>query len=275
MKKKKLLMALGIVTALAAHTAHVSAQDMLRPVVTGATRGEKQSDFLSDAALTRGKGGTSTVDVQLIKYYVDYGYNRSLPLWVGTSLPTSSRIDKDKVVDTLLSPTGGLIYAAFTPTGEDGKVLRQWREYEPGTTAPPDGICSFEKNNEQGNGCFWWYRVGAKVGEAPTNTNNDSTRFFAGYAGIGGHFQFPVYEADHKTGAGVALAGMSLNAGVIGDAKKLEFAFGQRPKSVYLTLDLDTRIQILKQFSFKAGWTLANTDRRIGKRAFMSFQLEH
>lgn len=272
-----LVFAFNLACVFSVFSAPLFAQDMLRPVAPKAQLTALEASVgqgpsaLTDAALTTGKG-TSTADIQLVQYWLDYGYKRSIPFWLGTSLPTNSKIDKNTVVDSLLSPTGGLLYLGVTPTDDEGKLMRQWRGY---TGSPPaEGICYFAKDNTQGNGCFWWYRYGAKVSQTPVNANNDTQYFPAAYAGLGGHVQFPITNADHQTGAGLALAGLSINAGLI-DASKLEFAFGRRPSSAFLTADAELKIQIDKQFSIKGGATLGNTNHLIGTRAFLTFKFEH
>lgn len=218
---------------------------------------------LKQAALSAGKG-SPTLDLQLAQYYFQYGKDLYMPFSIGTALPANSKLDKDTVIDSLLSYKGGLLFVGLTPANTKGEVFRRLEG--------PKGLCEFDADSP--NGCFSWYRLGIKVAETPKNAT-ENTQFVAGYVGAGLNFHFPVFERPDKTDpVGLVATGLSLNGNVV-DAKKLDFVMGERVKSAFMTLDASLKFQIAKVISFSAGGTLANSDHRIGRRAFITLALEN
>lgn len=219
----------------------------------------------TSAALTTGKGDPK-LEAQLATYYLKLGDEIFVPFWLTTSLPTSAKLSKDNVLDAILSETSGLLHLSFSSAGKDGQI---WRKVTKGY----NGICKFTDDQESGYGCYWSYNAGIKAFEAPINVNNETTKVPEVFIGAAFHAQFPILQADRKTGAGMAAAGLAVRASTV-DAKKLEYVLGQRIKNTLATLDASFSFNVIKQLNISAGATLANTQAAVGKRAFVTVALK-
>lgn len=215
------------------------------------------AELLNKASLSVGNGANS-ITVDALKYTLKLGDNIPLPFLIYTSAPTKSIINKEKVVSSILDIRGGLLnFSIGNRTSEENQFSQK------------EGICDFSVSGA--GGCYYHWRFGVKMGEAPSQNGNDTSYFYSGFASAGIKADFPLYDqVDVK--AGYLVFNLNANAHYL-NADKISTLFAEKPKNAFASLDAGLTFFIENQLSIAVGGTLGSTDSKISKSSYVKLSL--